>query len=149
MKRSIYILLLLLVIIPTLVSCKKIVKTNKDNVNEYIETLYQYQIGKKKNGISIDLRDIDIYAEGHIKGFISYDYRKDSKGFIPYMEGMYSKDKVIFLIDSNNEIIEKVAEELLNAGYKKVYIYLDGYESLISYSLDYFFIEIGLDNCGC
>lgn len=149
MKRSIYIILLLLFIFPCLTSCKKIITTDKDSADKYIETLYKYQIGQKKNGIMIDLRDIDIYAEGHIKGFISYDYLKDPDGFIPYMEGMYSKDKVVFLLSDESDLILEVSKVLQENGYKKIYIYLDGYDSLISLSSDYFFIETGLDNCGC
>ena len=94
-------------------------------------------------------RNIDIYAEGHIKGFTSYDYLKDPDGFIPYMEGMYSKDKVVFLLSDESDLILEVSKVLQVNGYKKIYIYLDGYDSLISLSSDYFFIETGLDNCGC
>ena len=36
--------------------------------------------GQKKEGyVAVDLRDTDIYADGHIKGFISYNYQNSNK----------------------------------------------------------------------
>ena len=43
MKRSIYIILLLLFIFPCLTSCKKIITTDKDSADIYTVFLYIYQ----------------------------------------------------------------------------------------------------------
>lgn len=151
MKRNILLSLLVCLLLITLTSCKsKVISTNKDNYSKYINEFYQYQIGKKEGYVAVDLRDTDIYAEGHIKGFISYNYQNSTKEeFINYITGMYNKKTTIFLLDSDGSLIEEVSNILQELEYKKIYIYTDGYESLIELAKSDIFIETGLDNCGC
>ena len=151
MKRNILLSLLVCLLLITLMSCKsKVISSNKDNYSKYINEFYQYQIGKKEGYVAVDLRDTDIYAEGHIKGFISYNYQNSTKEeFINYITGMYNKKTTIFLLDSDGSLIEEVSSILQELEYKKIYIYTDGYDSLIELAKDDIFIETGLDNCGC
>lgn len=151
MKRNILLSLLICLLLITLTSCKsKVIATNKDNYSKYINEFYQYQIGQKEGYVAVDLRDTNIYAEGHIKGFISYNYQNSTKEeFINYITGMYNKKTTIFLLDSDGSLIEEVSSILQELEYKKIYIYTDGYESLIELAKDDIFIETGLDNCGC
>ena len=62
---------------------------------------------------------------------------------------MYNKKTTIFLLDSDGSLIEEVSSILQELEYKKIYIYTDGYESLIELAKNDIFIETGLDNCGC
>ena len=151
MKRNILLSLLICLLLITLTSCKsKVIATNKDNYSKYINEFYQYQIGQKEGYVAVDLRDTNIYAEGHIKGFISYNYQNSTKEeFINYITGMYNKKTTIFLLDSDGSLIEEVSSILQELEYKKIYIYTDGYESLIELAKNDIFIETGLDNCGC
>ena len=151
MKRNILLSLLICLLLITLTSCKsKVIATNKDNYSKYINEFYQYQIGQKEGYVAVDLRDTNIYAEGHIKGFISYNYQNSTKEeFINYITGMYNKKTTIFLLDSDGSLIEEVSSILQELEYKKIYIYTDGYESLIELAKNDIFIETGSDNCGC
>lgn len=151
MKRNILLSLLICLLLITLTSCKsKVIATNKDNYSKYINEFYQYQIGQKEGYVAVDLRDTNTYAEGHIKGFISYNYQNSTKEeFINYITGMYNKKTTIFLLDSDGSLIEEVSSILQELEYKKIYIYTDGYESLIELAKNDIFIETGLDNCGC
>ena len=151
MKRNILLSLLICLLLITLTSCKsKVIATNKDNYSKYINEFYQYQIGQKEGYVAVDLRDTNIYAEGHIKGFISYNYQNSTKEeFINYITGMYNKKTTLFLLDSDGSLIEEVSSILQELEYKKIYIYTDGYDSLIELAKDDIFIETGLDNCGC
>lgn len=151
MKRNILLSLLICLLLITLTSCKsKVIASNKDNYSKYINEFYQYQIGQKEGYVAVDLRDTNIYAEGHIKGFISYNYQNSTKEeFINYITGMYNKKTTIFLLDSDGSLIEEVSSILQELEYKKIYIYTDGYESLIELAKNDIFIETGLDNCGC
>lgn len=151
MKHKIVLSLLICLLLITLTSCKsKVISTNKDNYHIYIDEFYQFQIGKKEGYVAVDLRDTDIYADGHIKGFISYNYQNSNKEeFVTYMTGMYNKKITIFLLDSDGSLVTKVADLLKSQEYKKIYIYTDGYESLKELAKNDIFIETGLDNCGC
>ena len=62
---------------------------------------------------------------------------------------MYSKDKTIFIIDEDGSYVETLQSVLNTRGYKKVIIYLGGYERLKDENKNDFEIVNGIDDCGC
>ena len=74
MKNKIIISLLTLLLLITLVGCKKdnVISSNE----EFLDIYYQYYAGlEDKDFVGIDLRDYETkYTKGHLKGFISFDY---------------------------------------------------------------------------
>ena len=83
MKKISFLLIITLSLF-VLVSCK-IKKTSKE---EYVDLLYRYHTLMKEENVCIDLRDLNQeYANGHIKGFINYNYQNGSdEEFLIYMK---------------------------------------------------------------
>ena len=69
--------------------------------------------------------------------------------FVYKISSMYSKDKVIFMIDSDGSVVEILQQALKEEGYKKIYIYLGGYQKLLEKNDSDFVVVTGTDDCGC
>lgn len=159
------IYLLLIPFIFVLTSCKKIIITDENSANVFLNEYYLYLSDQKQNFIGIDLRDLnDEYSLGHLKGFINYNYfttrsknesdaeynQKISNNFQKWMRMKYDKSTTIFMIDNGiNQCVIQEAGKLKAMGYKKIYIYTVGYDSLIKFNEGKIPVIIGTDDCGC
>ena len=121
-----------------LTGCKKVYVISNDNASEFVDEYYEYLADNKQGFVALDLRNLDPdYAEGHLKGFKSYQYyiarnhlepdtvynERISNTFIKWMEQNYNKDLTVFLIDNDGSIVTQAAVKLKGAGYKKIYIF--------------------------
>ena len=147
-----------------LTACKKVYVISKDNASEFVDEYYEYLADNKQGFVALDLRNLDPdYAEGHLKGFKSYQYyiarnhlepdtvynERISNTFIKWMEQNYNKDLTVFLIDNDGSIVTQAAVKLKGAGYKKIYIFTSGYDNIINHLNDKIEIVTGVDDCGC
>ncbi len=148
MKR-INLFLFLVLTLFLLTSCAKIKEYDSTTSEEYIDLIYNH-IDKDKEYLLIDARSLEEYAKGHFFGFINYDIEKGTLDEFGYkIESMHSKDKSIFIIDEDGRYVESLASVLLDAGYKKIYIYTSGFNKLNEYNNDDFQIVTGTDDCEC
>ncbi len=147
------ILLGIILLLLTLTSCKKIVVIDKSDANKYLDEYYLYLSDKKQDYVGIDLRSFnEEYVVGHLKGFVSYSLHendKNSNSFQDWMMQNYDQNTTIFLIDSDGLFSYQEAKILKENGYKKIYVYNGGYDSLIKYNDGKIPIITGSDDCGC
>ena len=144
--------------------CKKVHVVNNDNASEFVDEYYEYLADNKQGFIALDLRNLDPdYASGHLKGFKSYQYyiarnhlepdtvynERISSTFIRWMEQNYNKDLTVFLIDKDGSVVSQAAVKLKGIGYKNIYIYTSGYDTIVNYLNDKIEIVTGVDDCGC
>ena len=145
--------LLILIFISMFLFKKKKKKTNYIVGEEraFIDKIYEYIEKKPKDYCLVDVRDLnEAYGMGHFRGFINYDIQNgNTDEFIYKIESMYSKDKTIFIIDEDGSYVETLQSVLNTRGYKKVIIYLGGYERLKDENKNDFEIVSGIDDCGC
>lgn len=161
---SYFILIISFVSLLFLTGCKKVYVISNDNVSEFVDEYYEYLADNKQGFVALDLRNLDPdYAEGHLKGFKSYQYyiarnhlepdtvynERISNTFIKWMEQNYNKDLTVFLIDNDGSIVTHAAVKLKGAGYKKIYIFTSGYDNIINHLNDKIEIVTGVDDCGC
>lgn len=159
-----FILIISFVSLLFLTGCKKVYVISKDNASEFVDEYYEYLADNKQGFVALDLRNLDPdYAEGHLKGFKSYQYyiarnhlepdtvynERISNTFIKWMEQNYNKDLTVFLIDNDGSIVTQAAVKLKGAGYKKIYIFTSGYDNIINHLNDKIEIVTGVDDCGC
>ena len=144
----IFVIVMMLLVIS---SCQK---TTVDQIGEersFIDEIYKYIDSNKTNYCLVDVRDLDnAFAKGHFRGFINYDIEKGNMDeFIYRIESMYSKDKTIFIIDEDGSWVQQLQQALKKAKYKKVIIYLGGYQRLEKENQNDFEVVTGKDDCGC
>lgn len=159
-----FLLLVFSIIILSFTSCKKVAVISEDDGKKYIDAYYEFLSDARQGFVAIDLRNLnEEYAEGHLKGFISYQYYKTrnsvesdseyesrmSENFRQWMKLNYSTSLTIFLIDSDGSIAKQEAIKLFNQNYKKIFVYENGYNSLIKYNNDVIDVVSGTDDCGC
>lgn len=168
MKKKIIISIITILVLAfclTANSCKKVSISDENNYQEFVDEFYAYLTDQKEddNYVAIDLRSISAYGNGHFKGFIAYPFYKVRNSdesfdiyekrmldeFIEHAQKNYGKKTTIFLIDAEGEIVETLAAHLKGVGYKKIYIYKSGYESLLLRAADTLSIKTGTDDCGC
>ena len=144
-------LLLVFILMLTLTSCSKIKTTNDSK--EFCEYIYDISRGEIKRGAVIDLRDLETdYANGHIHGALSYNYKNQSEEhFITWITGLKSTDTQILIIDYGQNEHVQIMEYLKEAGFKKVLAYTLGYDVLKETSEFKQMVEVktGTDDCGC
>lgn len=146
MKR-ISILFSIAIMLLMLSSCSKIEVKNKE---EYVDLLYNYHTLGKKDTACIDLRTLDKYGEGHLKGYINYNFEEgSSEEFILFITRLYNKNVYIFLIDESGEYVNMASNLLKDEGYKHIIIYEEGYKSISEYASNYILVVEGIDDCGC
>ena len=147
-----------------MISCKKVNVFDETKANDYIDAYYEYLSDQKQGFVAIDLRTLESeYAEGHLKGFISYQYYKTKKenetdavyesrmseSFNKWMTLNYSKSLTVFLLDNDEKIANREALKLKNQGYKKIYIYTGDFNTLQEQANGVIEIVKGIDDCGC
>lgn len=145
--KKISTMLVLLCFVLCLASCS-IKSVDSDS---FVKKYYHYHVlGEKLTG-AIDLRDLETeYAEGHIKGFVNYNYQNGNKEeFVYFVTSLYNKSAYIFLIDNEGEYVHEAAEILKEEGYKNIIICPDGYKSVQGCTEGYLAIIQGTDDCGC
>lgn len=151
--KKISFLICTLFMLFTLVSCRKQIYKSYDIGEEelFINEIYKCIDDNKNNYCLIDVRDLNNeYGLGHFRGFINYDINKGSADeFVYKISSMYSKDKIIFMIDSDGSVVEILQQALKEEGYKKIYIYLGGYQKLLEKNDSDFVVVTGIDDCGC
>lgn len=142
-------ILLIMILSCSLMSCKKIYKENE--ARAFIDEIYEYIDSNKGNYGLIDVRPLDeSYALGHFKGFINYDIEEGTiNEFIYKIESLYTKEKALFLIDEDGSKVIALKDVLKEHGYKKVYIFLGGYEKLALENQNDFIVVTGKEDCGC
>ncbi len=146
MKR-ISILFISLLSLLILSSCNRIEELNKE---EYINSFYCYHTLGEEEAVGIDLRTLEEYGNGHLKGYINYNFENGNKEeFIIFVTSVYNKDTYIFLIDKTGEYVNLASNVLKDEGYKHIVIYKDGFDSICEYASDYIPIVEGIDDCGC
>ncbi len=151
MKKISFLFIFILLTL-TLTSCKKEeYKSFKiGEEKEFIDQIYEY-IDNDKEYCLIDVRDLETeYAKGHFKGFINYSIEKGNiEEFTYKIESMYSVEKAIFIVDKDGTKVTDLMNALKNNGYKKIYIYLGGYNLLEEKNNNDFVVVTGKDDCGC
>ena len=56
---------------------------------------------------------------------------------------------ITLLIDKDGSIVTQAAVKLKGAGYKNIYIYTSGYDTIINHLNGKIEIVTGVDDCGC
>lgn len=145
MKKT-NLLLVIILLLMFLTSCKVKVCSKE----KYVDMIYHYHVLQEKDNACIDLRTLDEYSKGHIKGFVNYNFKNGSKEeFVYYMKSMYDKKIYIFLLDDYGGYVQKAAEILKKEGFKKVVICEDGYSEIETYAKKYLQIVEGTEDCNC
>ena len=144
----IFVIVMMLLVIS---SCQKTTVYQIGEERSFIDEIYKYIDSNKKNYCLVDVRDLDnAFAKGHFRGFINYDIEKGNMDeFIYRIESMYSKDKTIFIIVEDGSWVQQLQQALKKAKYKKVIIYLGGYQRLEKENQNDFEVVTGKDDCGC
>lgn len=161
---KLFTLLLIFSFIFMISSCKKVHVVDEDNADLFVDEYYEYLADNKQGFVALDLRNLEPdYANGHLKGFKSYQYyiarnhlepdsvynERISTTFIKWMELNYSKNLTVFLIDSSGDIVTQAAVKLKDAGYKNIFIYTSGYDTIVNKLNGKIEIVTGVDDCGC
>ena len=148
----------------TFSSCKKVYIYDESKADDFINEYYEYLADNKQGFVAIDLRNLNPdYSDGHLKGFKSYQYyiarnekepdsvyeSRISETFCKWIQQNYSKDLAVFLIDYNGTVVEQAAVKLKGLGYKNVYIYTGGYDTIVNHLNDLVEVVTGVEDCGC
>ncbi len=153
-QKVITIILLVLL----LVSCQKqrFEDYNEKSFQDFVDKILMAADNQIRPAAMIDLRasgdeedpTSDTYINGHIEYFINYDYNSLGKdNFLKIINYRYPKNTHIFLIDGDGSISNLVSNILKEQGYKYIYYYTDGYQSLIERAKDQ--LPIATGNCDC
>ena len=160
MKQKIINLILVFFLVFTMVGCKK--ENEISNNLEFLDIYYEYYAGlKDKDFVGIDLRDYETkYVEGHLKGFISFDFfpglvsgdlNNDTyrQRFHEWIQINYSKDTVLFIVDDGDGCTDTVNRVLKSQNFDEYYIYSKGYDKLIQANEGLIEIVTGGSECDC
>lgn len=162
--KRLFIVIIFCFILLNFTGCKKVKVISEENGDKYIDAYYEFLSDQKQGFVAIDLRDLnDEYANGHLKGFISYQYYKTknndetddeykkrmSENFINWMKYNYSTSLTVFLIDSDGSLVKDEADKLAKLKYKKIYVFEKGYDLLSKKAVGTIEIVTGTDDCGC
>ena len=139
-------LTLIIFILLMLTSCK----VKSYSKEKYVDKIYHYHVLQEKDNVCVDLRTLEEYGKGHIKGFVNYNYQNGSnEEFIYYMTSMYDKNIYIFLIDEDGKNVVDASSILKKEGYKNIIIFEEGYDNLELYASKNLEIVEGIDDCNC
>lgn len=152
MKKISFVIILFICLL-CLSSCKKskYVTYNIGEEQKFFDQVYEFIDKENNNYCLVDVRELETsYASGHFRGFINYDIKNGSVDeFVYKMKSMYSLDKAIFIIDEDGTDVTTLMDALKDEGYKKIYIYLGGYQKLNEANNSDFVVVTGTDDCGC
>lgn len=152
--KTLSIICLLMLNLLALNSCSKKIKSY-DSLEgvAFLEKINEFSKALDHNYVLLDLRKLDEeYALGHFYGFTSYDLGTGNLDELEsYMKGMHHLEKHIFIIDSDGSFVVDASTRLKKAGYKKIYVYLGGFEKLNEYNAHekYFKVVTGKEDCAC
>ena len=144
MKKNNILLIFLFLIIISCISCKKneLKIYHHDEINNYIDELYQTINDLSLKYACFDLRDKDIYEEGHLRQFQNINQEQ----LINYILDNYRNNYYIYIfseIDLKDEILKELAQ------YKEVHILIDNYDELRTLGDEYFIFDTGPYDCMC
>ncbi len=153
MKKMIKVIMIFSMLL-ALCSCSKKIKIyDAADGDKFLESIDKLSKSMEHDYGLIDLRDFEMdYTKGHFFGFNSYDLENGNMDELKkYIESIYHKEKMLFIIDKNGDKVESVAKELKKIGYKRINIYLGGYEKLNSFNYNekYFRVVTGKEGCNC
>lgn len=144
--------LFLLTGIVFLSSCvvKKIKVYEESQAIKFLDETQKYTSTTRDDYVLLDLRDLNnSFAKEHFVGFINYDINNGSFEELMQKLIIANKQDTIFIIDEKGKDVIKVAEYLKKCGYKKIIIYLGGYENLRKNNSNYFTTRSGIEDCDC
>lgn len=149
MKKIIRVSLLLLLFMSLGACSSKSKIYEKEQWLDYSNLLYEdTTVGK--NFVGIDLRELDVYKEGHITGFKEFPFAsKRYDEFLDWVSGLYSKKTTIYLLDEEDGVVEIAYKILVDDGFKNVYGYSGGYDYFMLNAKDSFLIATGTTDCSC
>ncbi len=79
----------------------------------------------------VDARSTEEFSEGHIKGAISIPFYESEK-YLDVINGLNKNETIVTYCSSNEcDISTLSADELFKMGFKKVYVFIDGWEEWI------------------
>ncbi len=148
--KKIKLLLITLILFISLVGCMKpeINYYQENNVDEYLDILYDTINNEEIKYVASDLRTKISYETEHIRQFQNYDLAVGSiDEFTTWLKSNYSKKHYVFIF-SEIELDESIIE-FLEDNYQKVYIYTGSYELLKEQAKTSFILESGEYNCAC
>ncbi len=151
-KIKVIFSMLLICFLCGITGCKKQIQTfSSPQGKAFFEAIDQYSQKNEHNYVLLDLRKRDAsYANGHFFGFMNYDIEQGSLEELGnHLQRMHHKKKTIFIIDEDGQAVEQVASYLASIGYRKIRVYLGGYQALLSYNEQYFQVVTGLEDCDC
>lgn len=129
---------------------------DEENYQDFIDKISLALNDLITPAVFIDLRthgdesnpSANTYAASHIAYFINYDYLEIGKDkFQEAITYHYSQKHHLFLIDAEGAESSIVASLLREKGYKHIYYYTKGYNSIIELSEGQLVINTG--NCDC
>lgn len=95
-----------------------------------------YRLFKNRSAIFIDARDKWEFSDGHIKGALNIaQYSFDKNNTVLKKIGK-NKTMVVYCSESDCDMSEKLAGQLFEIGYTRVYIFKEGYEGWVSSGFD-------------
>lgn len=144
--------LFLLTGIVFLSSCvvKKIKVYEENQAIKFLDETQKYTSTTRDDYVLLDLRDLNnSFAKEHFVGFINYDINNGSFEELMQKLIIANKQDTIFIIDEKGKDVIRVAEYLKKCGYKKIIIYLGGYENLRKNNSNYFTTRSGIEDCDC
>lgn len=149
-KISILLIALLLIMITSCVNTQYKYYGIGDE-KRFIDKIYEYVDEEKHEYCLVDVRELEEeYAMGHFFGFTNYDIKNGSiEEFVYKMESMYSKNRAVFIIDSDGSYVDSLLKALKECNYKKIYVYEGGYSRLLAANNGDFSVVTGTDDCGC
>ena len=125
--------MLLICFLCGITGCKKQIQTfSSPQGKAFFEAIDQYSQKNEHNYVLLDLIE-----QGSLEELGNH------------LQMMHHKKKTIFIIDEDGQAVEQVASYLASIGYRKIRVYLGGYQALLSYNEQYFQVVTGLEDCDC
>lgn len=151
-KMKVILSIMLMGFLCGITGCQKQIKTYQSYQGKaFFEEIYQYIEKNEHNYVLLDTRKRDAsYANGHFFGFMNYDIEQGTLEELGHhLQSMHHRKKTIFIIDEDGQDVETIATYLSSIGYRKIRVYLGGYNTLLPYNEQYFQVVTGLEDCDC
>lgn len=96
---------------------------------------FERSLRQNPEAVVLDLRDIESYEKGHIKGAIVIDFLRDD--FREYFLGKYKKDQPLYIYGQSAHASENTGLYISELGYTNVNVLKGGFENWIRSSRPY------------